>query len=799
MTAQTLKLSLKQRLRRFRDFLGIPTDLLTWETLITFCVTTAMMVIMAASILRASWVQPGFEALVLIAVLGMFSGIALAFSLFTELTALLISFTYAFVLAIFWQAFALPEGTIQVRLITVLSGMFDWVDGIIAGERVTNDDMMLAIFLAVMFWYLAHNAAWHLFRVGKFWRGVAPPAIVLLITSFQQEGEGAVSAFLAGYAFLTLTLFAHLNAQWQQYAWYRRGMRAKRDARSGFLRAGMLATAVVLLVAWTLPTLDQNPDFQKLQQDFARGPLKDINRLFERLTSRVEGVGQQAELNYYGGDTLNLGGPIQLGEHTVMWVQAPDDVDYYYWRSRIYSYYDGYRWTAYPEIRYTDQGPAAIIDQGAYFGRQIVQQTFTMAIDNLSSVHTAPQPYQINLRVDLDVTFVGDQQFDIIVIRPSEPLRAGDRYTVTSLIAQINANNLRAASTDYPDWVKETYLQLPYTVTDRTRDLALQIANDARAFTPYDRARAIETWLRYNIIYNERAAAPPPDRDFVDWVLFDALEGYCNYYASSMVIMLRALGIPARMAAGFAEGEWDTERGAYNVRESDAHTWVEVYFPNFGWIEFEPTAGRTPIERAIETPEPFTATPTTTLTPEPQEIAGASPTPEPPLPADQQATTTPHATMTPFPSPTPIPDMNNPTGGVLRGLLIAFAVLVLGAFAVLAIVGLILWQLEYRGMRGLSPISRAYARLLNYGRWIGLPIRAQDTPNERVRVIGRVVPRGVPYVRRLTQLYNSERYDKPSKPLAQSEGIRAEIARLWAGMRRVLMRYKFDIRRRLKR
>ena len=83
-------------------------------------------------------------------------------------------------------------------------------------------------------------------------------------------------------------------------------------------------------------------------------------------------------------------------------------------------------------------------------------------------------------------------------------------------------------------------------------------------------------------------------------MLFDLKQGYCNYYASAMVVMLRTMGIPARMAAGFAQGTWNHGEQAFVVEERDAHTWVEVYFPGYGWVEFEPTAAQAPLNRGDE-------------------------------------------------------------------------------------------------------------------------------------------------------------------------------------------------------
>ena len=95
--------------------------------------------------------------------------------------------------------------------------------------------------------------------------------------------------------------------------------------------------------------------------------------------------------------------------------------------------------------------------------------------------------------------------------------------------------------------------------------------------------------------------------------MFDLKQGYCDYYATAMAMMLRSVGVPARAVSGYAEGIYDPEAGLYFVTERDAHTWVEVFFPEYGWIEFEPTAGESPLDR------PPHSAPETSLTSQEQE------------------------------------------------------------------------------------------------------------------------------------------------------------------------------------
>lgn len=153
---------------------------------------------------------------------------------------------------------------------------------------------------------------------------------------------------------------------------------------------------------------------------------------------------------------------------------------------------------------------------------------------------------------------------------------------------------LRAASTDYPDTIRARYLQLPESVPERVRLLAAQLTKEER--TAYDKARSIEAYLR-SYPYDLDVPEPPDDRDVADYFLFDLKKGYCDYYATAMVVLARASGLPARFVSGYAPGSYDAERARYIVRELNAHSWAEVYFPGIGWIEFEPTAAQPEIER----------------------------------------------------------------------------------------------------------------------------------------------------------------------------------------------------------
>jgi hypothetical protein len=159
------------------------------------------------------------------------------------------------------------------------------------------------------------------------------------------------------------------------------------------------------------------------------------------------------------------------------------------------------------------------------------------------------------------------------------------RYEGFSLLPARNVPRLRAASTEYPGDILGTYLQLP-KIDPRIPELAKQIT--ARALTPYDKTITLETYLRSHYAYNLNLTGRPGD-DPLAHFLFETRSGHCEYFASAMAIMLRTLGIPTREVNGFLPGEYNDLGEDYIVRASDAHSWVEVYFPGTGWMIFDPT------------------------------------------------------------------------------------------------------------------------------------------------------------------------------------------------------------------
>ena len=163
---------------------------------------------------------------------------------------------------------------------------------------------------------------------------------------------------------------------------------------------------------------------------------------------------------------------------------------------------------------------------------------------------------------------------------------AAIRYAGNSRLPPRDAGRLRTAGADYTSDITSTYLQLPAPLDRRIPELAREITRNAK--TPFDKTLRIETYLRTRFAYTLNLSGKP-GQDPLAHFLFETRAGHCEYFASAMAIMLRTLGIPSREVNGFLPGEYNDLGGDYIVRASDAHSWVEVYFPGNGWQVFDPT------------------------------------------------------------------------------------------------------------------------------------------------------------------------------------------------------------------
>ncbi|ELZ18378.1 transglutaminase domain-containing protein [Natrinema thermotolerans DSM 11552] len=248
-----------------------------------------------------------------------------------------------------------------------------------------------------------------------------------------------------------------------------------------------------------------------------------------------------------------------------------------YWRTGVYDRFTGDEWVRTGQDRRYDGQLASPPDS-----TETVKQTVT-AETELGIMPVAPQPVELGGEIARRTTVSRHGQ-----PRPETPLQPGESYTVESAVVDPSPAALRAAGTDYPDGITDTYLQTPEDTSSAFGGRTDEIT--AGADTPYDKAVAIEDALESTKRYSLEVSQP--SGNVAEKFLLEMDAGYCVYFATTMTQMLREEGVPARYVTGYTTGQ-QIDDDTYVVRGLDAHSWVEVYFPDHGWVRFDPTPSST--------------------------------------------------------------------------------------------------------------------------------------------------------------------------------------------------------------
>src|SRR6267143_1585176 len=346
------------------------------------------------------------------------------------------------------------------------------------------------------------------------------------------------------------------------------------------LRGGLTWTTVLVIMALVTPRVGAAEVLNGAWSTF-EGPYHGVEAEWQRFFAGVSGPSRLRGVSF--SDSIRLGQAPNLGDRVIMTVQAGAG---HFWRAVTYDFYTGAGWRT-TENDKADKITLPTTDREKFDAR------FDIIVPHSNILFAANEPQKVDVPYQF---YTGQDRTYSTSLHALNRSQAAGTYTVTSFVSVADKQTLRRAPATYPDYIKAKYLQLPSTLPQRVKDLAHKLLDNIP--TTYDRAEALETYLRSPPFqYTPQVKATPPGRDPVDYFLFDLKQDFCEYFASAMVIMLREEGIPARLVEGFTTGTYDAASGEYVVREQDAHAWVEVYFPQYGWIEFEPTPSQPPFPR----------------------------------------------------------------------------------------------------------------------------------------------------------------------------------------------------------
>jgi transglutaminase-like putative cysteine protease len=723
----------------------------SWIDLAALLLLFLTLYIVFNNIQGAQWIvpQPSSKTVLL---LSMATCLVLAKSRATTRFAAGIGAAAGLVVLLWQSSNVLPSqsGLIFLRVARSVSSLWDSL----SGSSPSEGTIYFAVFLIVLAWVMGFLCTWLLVRKQNVWYTVGLGFIGLMVNLDYSTFNSYGVFFL--YIFVSILLIGFVKIVKQDSSLTYFNLKPRFKGVLWFGISMVIFCAILIGGIWIAPEIRAN-QIQNLA-DTRVNVGKAIDNLKLNLFAPVKAKGaiikSVDQESLYFSSQPNLSTDVQF---TIVSQTAPS-----YWRVRRYDIYNSWGWAVSPYGHtQLDHGVSPTLSASAAASAKIA---YTVT-DRLKTdiVLSAGQFYSASVPVEIHPfasgsdakagqTISGDETASVTTLRIFKP---DEQYSVTALVGSPSTQQLSQAGNAYPAWVTTQYLQLPTSLPQSVLRIARSL--NRGNLSPYNTVLAVKNYLS-QFKYVITGSNPPSGVDEVQDFLSTQKTGNCTNFATAAVVLLRADGIPARLCTGYTIGSYDKSTGTFTVEAKDYHAWPEVYFPGYGWVEFEATPGITPA--TPDTPAPAPNLPDSSAS---SPAAPAFDENLAPAPADNSGTV--------------VPVQSNfrlyLTVGIILGLILALV-----ALAIVLV----------RHYRRMDYASTIYARLLFVARLARLSPKPYQTPLEFGRSLIGTFPEHREAISDITQAYMDSRYSQ-NKKFTTSE--LEDLSDSWRSVIKILLSRRF--------
>jgi transglutaminase-like putative cysteine protease len=451
-----------------------------------------------------------------------------------------------------------------------------------------TDSILFLLVVGILFWFIGLTTGLSIMRSGRPWIPLLLLGFaILVIEHYQPDPPRAFYSW--AYAVVALILLGRLFFLGLRKEITKDEQHIGSDTEFDFNRSVLVMALVIGFTSLIIPRIIHLFIVDSKEQTTFSQKWEIFTRKFENAFYSLDQsqITQEQQI----ADNFQLGtGQIQ-GNDPVLYIRTSARISStfpFYWRGKVYSTYENKTWSignSYKQVYLPQQ---KINSSKVGPGQQSLKIWVQSQLPSLTQVYTTGQVVSFSRSVSAAVLTETIYEKEIMAFFIEPGLNQNEIYRFETVLPVPTGEDLSNAGTDYPTWVTERYLELPDGLSDQMKELATSITTGKG--TPFDKAVAVTQYLRTNYEYQPVIPAPPKKADPVEWFLFDYKKGFCNYYASAEVLLLRLAGVPTRLAVGYAQGTPAESGDGFTVQKNDSHAWPEVYFPAYGWIPFEPTA-----------------------------------------------------------------------------------------------------------------------------------------------------------------------------------------------------------------
>ena len=559
-----------------------------WDGLLVFIAISAICVV-GFRLYVTEWTEH-LDILVYISFFAGVAGLVLGYSRFSAPVAALFSTLYGtFIIGWLMGTTVSIEMSWRNRILNYLGLRLKMALYRFRLDQPINDPILFLMLMALILWILGTIASFVLIRKGRVWQLILPFGVALLVVGHYDQNQAMNAGYLFAFLLFFLILVGRMTFLHYRKNWRREGIITNAGARADLSKALFLLSIALLGLAWLIPVTSG-------QINTSIKIWNTITAQWDRFSERVEevftfesGMSRSAPEIFYRND-LFLGVGSEPGSDPVFTVEALSNVPVGYrpyWRTRSYDTYDEGAWSSSlderEEMLFPENFEIAYPD---WEGSRTASYRFTTQVTLTDVIYAPGSPIWVDRPVQAKIVPLQEAEEDLVGLVADPPMAEGDRYEVQTVISLPTIAELRETGMDYPEWT-DAYLQLPEDFPPEIEALTLEMLSGQD--NPYEMTARVTQYLRDNITYAAIIDPIPAGEDPIAWFLFESQEGFCNYFATAQVLMLRSMGIPARLSVGYAQGTYDAVTSTYNVLAFNSHAWPEVYFENYGWVIFEPT------------------------------------------------------------------------------------------------------------------------------------------------------------------------------------------------------------------
>jgi transglutaminase-like putative cysteine protease len=652
-----------------------------------------------------------------------------------------------------WLSVWLSAIALRVSWTIVLGYLRAALNGQYMSQGVPVSEVIFFFYLSFLCFFLGYFGSWLVYRAHLPWLVVLVYVSIMLVNlNYAKQDMSYLTVVMAA---ALLLLIARMQLVIQVAKWKHEGLHTDwqwLDAmKRRFMQGASVIVVITLVLGWFLPIQSQNGDGKAFWDHLNTAW---IDAMSGRLSWQdLNAFATSSDRANFFGDQLTISDTVHLPTGEVLRYQITDGQNApYYLEGFTFDTFDGHTWTssldATKAVRYQENDRLPT-DTPTQDGREEhIKVSITLPPSGTKNYIFAPaNPRRFS--VPTVVYYDGADGGTAGAWTQQKPLSAQETYEAAFAPSSITPNALGSVPTfaggkanqhAYSDLLAQ-YLKVPTNISPQVQEQALTWTSNST--NVYAALKSLEKHLNDTSVftYSLDNQPVPDDIDVISWLL-QTRRGYCTHYATAMTIMARMLGIPTRMVNGFSQGVYDPGSGQFVVNGTDAHSWVQAFFPNYGWINFDPTPGFAP--NALPPQQPLNnPTPLPSPTPKPTVTVQAT---SPALPANPQKNA----------SPPPAQSGGNGMQWIVVSLIGLFL-----AIALLLVAGVRYWWLNLYTSSPL--ISAMYWRFCRVASFLGMAPRTWQTPYEYGHMIGQRFPQHAHAFSRLTDLFVREHWGGPEQ------------------------------------